>query len=174
MQIKSIKFRWRKSTSANNVVCETIPERSQLSIEHIQDADPKRQAKNKASNQDYNNSNFINQPPNHIKRSDSLLGQKNDARDMAARQVQIERNIFTQLSLIVFAFMIGYIPSSIYLVWTTATSSSDTGVDGDVDYWFGVVSYLCLRLSECMNPVMYNLGSGKIRKATKELFGISK
>ena len=81
-------------------------------------------------------------------------------------RAQNERNIFTQLSLIVIAFMIGYIPVTIYLVWTTANSGAS---NGEVDYWFGVVSYLCLRLSECMNPIMYNLGSSNIRNATKKL-----
>jgi len=86
-------------------------------------------------------------------------------------RAQNERNIFTQLSLIVIAFMIGYIPVTVYLVWTTATThqKNDATYYGSIDYWFGVVSYLCLRLSECMNPVMYNLGSSNIRQATKKL-----
>ena len=77
-----------------------------------------------------------------------------------------ERNIFTQLSLIVVAFMFGYLPATIYLVWTTTLTSKP---DPSFDYWFGVVSYLCLRISECLNPVVYNLGSRNIRRETKKL-----
>ena len=89
-------------------------------------------------------------------------------------QAQNDRAIFFQLSLIVIAFMVGYLPLTIYLVWTSARNSDDFSNSEDagaVDYWFGVVSYLLLRLSECMNPVMYNLGSSNIRKETKKLFG---
>ena len=34
------------------------------------------------------------------------------------------------------------------------------------DYWFGMVEYFFLRFSECLNPIFYNLGSGKLRKYT--------
>ena len=79
---------------------------------------------------------------------------------------QDERNIFIQLSLIVVVFMFGYLPTTIYLVWTTTVESKP---HPSFDYWFGVVSYLFLRLSECLNPVMYNLGSNNIRRETKRL-----
>ena len=79
---------------------------------------------------------------------------------------QDEKNIFTQLSLIVVVFMFGYLPYTIYTIWTTTLTSKP---DPSFDYWFGVVSYLCLRISECLNPVMYNLGSQNIRRETKRL-----
>ena len=34
------------------------------------------------------------------------------------------------------------------------------------DYWFGMIEYLLLRFSECLNPLFYNLGSRKMRKHT--------
>ena len=34
------------------------------------------------------------------------------------------------------------------------------------DYWFNVGAYLSLRMSECVNPVLYNLASKKMRKAS--------
>jgi len=36
-----------------------------------------------------------------------------------------------------------------------------------IDYWFGMIEYLFLRFSECLNPLFYNLGSAKMRKYTK-------
>ena len=83
-----------------------------------------------------------------------------------SKKNQDEKNIFTQLSLIVVVFMFGYLPFSIYTIWTTAITSKP---DPSFDYWFGVLSYLCLRISECLNPVMYNLGSQNIRRETKRL-----
>ena len=72
------------------------------------------------------------------------------------------RKIFLQLGLVILSFAVGYIPSTWYLMWTSSTSDKDL----HFDYWFGICSYLCLRLSECLNPVMYNLGSGKLRRET--------
>lgn len=80
------------------------------------------------------------------------------------RQDYREKNVFTQLGLIIVAFMIGYLPASIYLVWTSAMTTQNR--DTKLDYWFGVVSYLCVRLSECLNPLMYNLGCRNIRRET--------
>ena len=36
------------------------------------------------------------------------------------------------------------------------------------DYWFGMIEYLFLRFSECLNPLFYNLGSAKMRRHTKK------
>ena len=79
---------------------------------------------------------------------------------------QDEKNIFTQLILIVVVYMLGYLPFSIYIIWTTAFESKPHPT---IEYWFGAVSYLCLRMSECLNPVIYNLGSRNIRRETKRL-----
>jgi len=81
------------------------------------------------------------------------------------RQYQQERATFTQLCLVNFSFMIGYIPITVYLMWTSNITSDSR--NRYIDYWFGVVAYLCLRFSECMNPVIYNFSSGNIRDATK-------
>ena len=37
------------------------------------------------------------------------------------------------------------------------------------EYWFSMTAYLCLRISECMNPVFYNFGSSTMRKCTVKL-----
>ena len=44
------------------------------------------------------------------------------------------------------------------------------------NYWFSVSEYLLLRISECLNPIFYNLGSNQMRRCTLKLlykmFGI--
>lgn len=80
-----------------------------------------------------------------------------------------EKNVFKQLILIVVAFMIGYLPAGIYYEWTLLTK----GNNSNFDFWFGIVSYLCIRLSECISPLIYILGSDQIRIKTKKLFRLN-
>ncbi|CAG5113079.1 Oidioi.mRNA.OKI2018_I69.chr2.g7223.t2.cds [Oikopleura dioica] len=35
-----------------------------------------------------------------------------------------------------------------------------------VDYWMNLLCYVCLRLSECMNPFLYNVASTKMRRSS--------
>ena len=79
-----------------------------------------------------------------------------------------EKQAFFQLILIIVAYGIGYIPTTVYLQYATAVSQ--TFKAAEADYWFGVASYLSLRLSECMNPLMYNLGSSSLRRHSKKLW----
>ena len=76
-----------------------------------------------------------------------------------------EKGAFLQLFLIIITYAVGYIPTTIYLQWATSVPSSH--YKAEIDYWFGLFSYLSLRFSECMNPFMYNLGSSNLRQATK-------
>ena len=75
-----------------------------------------------------------------------------------------QKKLTLQLSLVVFSFILGYTPSVIYVIWSTTASRKTS-----LDYWFGIGSYLCLHFSECLNPVMYNLGSNKLRLSSKKL-----
>jgi len=52
-----------------------------------------------------------------------------------------------------------------YQFWT----NQDIGIQNErhyrvADYWFGMIEYLFLRFSECLNPLFYNFGSNKMRK----------
>ncbi|CAK8671110.1 unnamed protein product [Clavelina lepadiformis] len=76
-----------------------------------------------------------------------------------------EKKIAFQLALISTSFLIGYIPMSSYVMWTTRVAHKDPLFD----YWFHVGAYFCLRFSECLNPVMYNLASTKMREASKDV-----
>ena len=72
-----------------------------------------------------------------------------------------------QLRLICACHILGYVPLSAYPIWTTAAIQKPcTDAVFVIDYWIGVVAYLILRLSECLNPVMYNLGCRDMRRAT--------
>ena len=37
------------------------------------------------------------------------------------------------------------------------------------NYWFSVSEYILLRISECVNPIFYNLGSNQMRRCTLKL-----
>ncbi|XP_076813756.1 growth hormone secretagogue receptor type 1-like [Clavelina lepadiformis] len=86
-------------------------------------------------------------------------GNEND-RNNARR----EKKIILQLSLIVSSFLLGYIPRGIF-----HNTSIPPGPDIYGNWWFEFVTYLLLRISECLDPIFYNLGSRKIRLETTAL-----
>ncbi|XP_076818861.1 neuromedin U receptor homolog nmur-2-like [Clavelina lepadiformis] len=79
-----------------------------------------------------------------------------------------ERQAVLQLLLIVLSFLIGYIPFTAYEFWSVEPREN-TMYNRRADYWFGMIEYFFLRFSECMNPLLYNLGSSKMRHYTKKL-----
>lgn len=82
------------------------------------------------------------------------------------------KSISVQLILISACFLLGYIPTTVYMIWTTYNNVNDVSMtekDLKIDYWCGVLSYLCLRVSECMNPVMYFLASSTMRAEAKNM-----
>ncbi|XP_039256222.2 alpha-1A adrenergic receptor-like [Styela clava] len=77
-----------------------------------------------------------------------------------------ENSAIVQLAVIVGSYMLGYIPSSAYLLYATAAPQST--LQEQIFHWnFGTISYILLRLSECLNPIFYNVASSKMRKETK-------
>nr|XP_039252630.1 green-sensitive opsin-like [Styela clava] len=85
----------------------------------------------------------------------------------AVKERQKEKQAILQLGLIVGSFMLGYIPFTVYEFWTL--NNKDTSLEGWKREWmFGTAQYICLRFSECLNPVFYNLASTKMRKETKK------
>lgn len=97
----------------------------------------------------------------------SALWQITDAARIQRIQ-QRNKSARLQLRLICICFIIGYVPVAAYLIWTSSAQVKNNCNVYVVDYWFGVVSYLILRVSECLNPVMYNLGCTEMRNATYE------
>lgn len=73
-----------------------------------------------------------------------------------------------QLRFICGCFVVGYVPVAAYLIWTSSAQAKNSCTTYLIDYWFGVVAYVILRVSECLNPLMYNLGCTEMRNATYE------
>jgi len=72
-----------------------------------------------------------------------------------------------QLYSIVFMFIIGYAPITSYDFW--ALRNEDTSFRHQkIDYWFGTVAYIFLRLSEVGNIIIYNYFYPDIWKETKK------
>ncbi|XP_078481740.1 neuromedin U receptor homolog nmur-2-like isoform X1 [Ciona intestinalis] len=82
------------------------------------------------------------------------------------RRLRKERQAVLQLILIIVSFLLGYIPFTAYEFWGANTHPRERYYFL-VDNWFGMIEYFCLRFSECLNPVFYNLGSTKMRTYTK-------
>ncbi|XP_078481675.1 growth hormone secretagogue receptor type 1-like [Ciona intestinalis] len=92
---------------------------------------------------------------------------KNVSSNAEVRRRRKEQQAFVQLYLIVGSFMLGYIPHTAYHIYATTTKAV-TREDEIFHWWFGMLEYLCLRFSECLNPVFYNLASSKMRNKTKK------
>nr|XP_039270397.1 growth hormone secretagogue receptor type 1-like isoform X1 [Styela clava] len=76
-----------------------------------------------------------------------------------------ERQAIIQLSMIAGSFMLGYIPFTAYEI-SGMHISSKTAADERFWWKFGMSVYICLRFSETLNPVFYNLATPKIRNET--------
>jgi len=75
----------------------------------------------------------------------------------------------TQLSLVVVSYLIGYLPHIVYFQYTSHNVSDPA--KQRTDYWISMAVYICLRLSECMNPFLYNMASTKMRRASMRAIG---
>ncbi|XP_039268414.2 growth hormone secretagogue receptor type 1-like [Styela clava] len=80
--------------------------------------------------------------------------------EASKKRIQKEKQAVLQLILIVVSFLFGYVPFVTYEIWSLFPT------DPVADYWFGLIQYFCLRFSECMNPVFYNISSTKMRRHT--------
>ncbi|XP_078480992.1 growth hormone secretagogue receptor type 1-like [Ciona intestinalis] len=83
------------------------------------------------------------------------------------RRRRKEKQIILQLVLIVGSFLLGYTPHAVFHYWTVNVKAISYQ-QKVFDWWFGSVEYFCLRISECLNPVFYNLASSKMRKETRK------
>ncbi|XP_076805359.1 growth hormone secretagogue receptor type 1-like [Clavelina lepadiformis] len=82
------------------------------------------------------------------------------------KQQNKEKGAILQLFLIVGSFALGYIPHTAYHIYVN-TILPWTNSEVYFQWWLGQIEYITLRVSECLNPVFYNLASPKIRKETK-------
>ncbi|CAK8678066.1 growth hormone secretagogue receptor type 1-like [Clavelina lepadiformis] len=77
-----------------------------------------------------------------------------------------------QTFLIVGSFAFGYLPNTAFYAYTAlGPSHGDPGFSYRKRWWFAMSARICLRLSECLNPVLYNIASSKMRKETRIFLG---
>lgn len=78
--------------------------------------------------------------------------------------------VFSEIYILVYDIII--LSISAYEFWSSQ-SHENTPHTVQVDYYFGLVEYFFIRLSECLNPIFYNLGSMKMRTYTKHfIYGL--
>ncbi|XP_077967473.1 thyrotropin-releasing hormone receptor-like isoform X1 [Styela clava] len=85
-----------------------------------------------------------------------------------------ENAALIQLTLIVLCFMIGYLPDFgnrfTHLIYNLLKKR----FDARSSWLSGMLAHILLRISECLNPVLYNLGSSQIREATMKFLRIGR
>ncbi|XP_077966430.1 somatostatin receptor type 2-like [Styela clava] len=73
-----------------------------------------------------------------------------------------------QVSLILLSFFFGYGPFVVY-TWIVLQKMTDGSKFSSRENWLlAVWTFVALRISECVNPLFYNLSSSKLRRATKQ------
>nr|XP_039252057.1 neuropeptide Y receptor type 1-like isoform X1 [Styela clava] len=78
-----------------------------------------------------------------------------------------ENYALLQLTLIVASFLFGYIPDISYRATAIISKSRKAPLTPRVEWLYSVIAHCLLRISECLNPIFYNLGSSsKMRRAT--------
>ncbi|XP_077974175.1 uncharacterized protein LOC144429833 [Styela clava] len=87
-------------------------------------------------------------------------------------RVRNENKAILQVSLIVLSFILGYLGNAVNRVLVSLPIYYTIPLVSRS--WFTFTCYLLLRLSECLNPVFYSLGSDTLMKATKQLFSKKK
>nr|XP_039251279.1 galanin receptor 2a-like [Styela clava] len=92
--------------------------------------------------------------------------EKNDNSD-----VNKENAALIQLSFIVASFLIGYLPDFGFRLTLMITNSMGIEFRGRGPWLFSMLSHLVQRVTECLNPIFYNLGSSHLREATKQFLG---
>ncbi|XP_039263963.2 galanin receptor 2b-like [Styela clava] len=87
-------------------------------------------------------------------------------------RIRNENKAILQVSLIVLSFILGYLGNAVNRVLVSLPIYYTIPLVSRS--WFTFTCYLLLRLSECLNPVFYSLGSDTLMKATKQLFSKKK
>nr|XP_039272578.1 uncharacterized protein LOC120346809 [Styela clava] len=90
------------------------------------------------------------------------------SRTSSPDRIRNENKAILQVSLIVLSFLLGYLGNAVNRLLLSMPFYSTIPLS--LRTWFIFISYLLLRLSECLNPVFYCLGSDTLMKATKEIF----
>ncbi|XP_076805299.1 uncharacterized protein LOC143449106 [Clavelina lepadiformis] len=103
-----------------------------------------------------------------IQRREAMKKKHQMENSQEQKQQKKEKKAVLQLLLIVGSFAIGYLPHTAFHFVAT-TSKPKTQSDLHMQWWFGQLEYITLRISECLNPIFYNLSSPKMRHETMAL-----
>ncbi|XP_077972736.1 galanin receptor 2b-like [Styela clava] len=93
------------------------------------------------------------------------------SRTPSPNRLRNENKAILQVSLIVLSFLLGYLGNAVNRVLVSLPIYTFPLVSRS---WFTFICNLLLRLSECLNPVFYSLGSDTLMKATKQIFSKKK
>lgn len=94
-----------------------------------------------------------------------------DSEKFAHDLIQEQENAaLLQVTLIVFSFVFGYAIDAAYRM----TKALDLRhLFNQRTKWLTVtIAYVCLRISECLNPLFYNLASSQMRESTKSFLSV--
>ncbi|XP_039269772.1 growth hormone secretagogue receptor type 1-like [Styela clava] len=111
---------------------------------------------------------LMRQRQNRVWRKQASMSIKNKCPKMSKCEMKTQRrenHAILQLAFISGSFMFGYIPITAYTFYTTNVKHSKLAMK-QMDWNFGMIAYILLRLSECLNPIFYNIASAKMRRET--------
>ncbi|XP_039252738.2 uncharacterized protein LOC120329995 isoform X1 [Styela clava] len=82
--------------------------------------------------------------------------------------VKKENFALLQLSLILASFLLGYLPDIVYRIMAISWPRLyGKGYHGRVPWQHSMAAHMLLRISECLNPIFYNLASSAMRAETR-------
>ncbi|XP_077974952.1 uncharacterized protein LOC144430749 [Styela clava] len=84
--------------------------------------------------------------------------------------VKKENFALLQLSLILASFLIGYLPDIVYRIMVVSWPRlQGQGYHGRLLWQHSMAAHMLVRISECLNPIFYNLASSAMRAETKKV-----
>nr|XP_039252739.1 uncharacterized protein LOC120329995 isoform X2 [Styela clava] len=82
--------------------------------------------------------------------------------------VKKENFALLQLSFILASFLLGYLPDIVYRIMAISWPRLyGKGYHGRVPWQHSMAAHMLLRISECLNPIFYNLASSAMRAETR-------
>ncbi|XP_039269977.2 growth hormone secretagogue receptor type 1-like isoform X1 [Styela clava] len=104
----------------------------------------------------------------HTKMTLGIPSQANtEDKESERRLRKKERNAILQLAFITGSFLMGYVPNTAHVVYTTNVALENMSLRV-LEWNLYMLGYIFLRFSECLNPIFYNLASSKMRKESKK------
>nr|XP_039252975.1 platelet-activating factor receptor-like isoform X1 [Styela clava]XP_039252976.1 platelet-activating factor receptor-like isoform X1 [Styela clava] len=99
-----------------------------------------------------------------------LIYQRRNMRKESNADIDVSKENFAllQLSLIMGSFMLGYIPDISYRFVIITQLWKKVAYHGRGPWQHSMITHICLRVSECLNPIIYNVASSTLRDHSKQ------